>query len=178
MIRTGNRPRALARGFTLVEVLVALAIVAFGLTALFTATNQTVRASAYLREKTLAQWIALNRITEARLEGSPPADDDVSGDIDYAGQTWRWELRTIETPVEGIVRLEARVALADAAEDSWPGFATGFMGNALARPGGPPLDWLRDPTSAAPPGQSPRGSEPQPLEPGTPPDDPAQPQTE
>ena len=41
------------RGFTLVEVMVALAIVAFGLTALFTATSQTVNASAYLDRKSV-----------------------------------------------------------------------------------------------------------------------------
>lgn len=162
------------RGFTLVEVLVALAIVAIGLTALFAATSQTVRASAYLREKTLAQWIALNRITEARLEGNPPADKDMSGDVEYAGETWRWELKTIQTPVKGIVRLEARAALADAAEDSWPGFATGFMGNAIAPPGTPPLNWLGETTSTSAPGKAPPGSAP-PVEP--PPGDSEQDQT-
>ncbi len=156
-------------GFTLVEVLVALAIVAFGLTALFAATNQTVQASAYLREKTLAQWIALNRITEARLEDQAPADEDMSGEVEYAGATWRWELRTIETPVKGIVRLEARAALADAAEDSWPGFATGFMGNAIAPAGRPCLNWLVDASGPSPP-----GAPLQPVEPPAPPRDPSE----
>src|SRR5262245_14139438 len=125
-------------GFTLIEVLVALAIVAFGLTALFTVTNQTARASTYLREKTLAQWIALNRITEARLAGQPPSDDDMEGETKYAGQDWRWELKTIKTPVAGIVRLEARARLDGTPETSWPGFAVGFMGDAIAAPGTAP----------------------------------------
>jgi general secretion pathway protein I len=152
-------------GFTLVEVMVALAIVAFGLTALFSTTTQSVRASGYLREKTLAQWIALNRITEARLEGQPPADEDMSGELDYAGESWRWELKTLKTPVRGIVRLEARVALADSAEGSWPGFATGFMGNALAPPGGPPFNILGDVAAGTQPGREP----PAPGEPPAPP---------
>lgn len=158
-----------SRGFTLVEVMVALAIVAFGLSALFSTTTQTVQASAYLREKTLAQWIALNRITEARLEGKPPEDEDMSGELEYAGESWRWELKTIATPVRGIVRLEARVALTDSAEKSWPGFATGFMGDALAPPGSAPPNWLGEPGSATPPGQAPPppapGTEPAPVEP-------------
>jgi general secretion pathway protein I len=145
--------------------MVALAIVAFGLTALFAATSQTVQASAYLREKTLAQWIALNRITEARLEERPPADDEMSGELEYAGENWRWELKTIETPVEGIVRLEARVALEGSAEKSWPGFATGFMGDAMAPPSTPPPNWLGEPGKKPPPGQRPPGEEPLPLEP-------------
>jgi general secretion pathway protein I len=141
--------------FTLIEVLVALAIVAFGLTALFTVTNQTARASTYLREKTLAQWIALNRITEARLVGQPPSDDSMEGEIKYAGQDWRWELKTLKTPVDGIVRLEARARLDGTSENSWPGFAVGFMGNALAPPGTPPRNWLGEP--GAQPGQPPSG---------------------
>jgi len=159
-------------GFTLVEVLVALAIVAFGLTALLATTTETARASGYLRVKTLAQWIALNRITEARLEGEPPADENMSGDIEYAGETWRWELKTLKTPVKGIVRLEARAQLADASEDSWPGLATGFMGDAIAPPGGPSPDWLGRATSGTPPAGTPPGAQPQPVEPPPPPDDP------
>jgi general secretion pathway protein I len=152
----------MTHGFTLVEVLVALAIVAFGLGALLTTTTESARASSYLREKTFAQWIALNRITEARLTGQPPADKEMSGEIEYAGATWRWELKTLETPVPGIVRLEARAALADSAEGSWPGFATGFIGDAIAPPGGPPLNWLGTGTPGA---QRPSDSPPSPEEP-------------
>lgn len=159
-------------GFTLVEVMVALAIVAFGLTALLATTTETARASGYLREKTLAQWIALNRITEARLEGQAPADENMSGDIEYAGENWRWELKTLKTPVKGIVRLEARARLAAASEDSWPGFATGFMGNAIAPPGGPQTDWFHNATSGTPPAGVPPGAPQRPVEPPTPPDDP------
>lgn len=159
-------------GFTLVEVLVALAIVAFGLTALFAATSQTVQASTYLREKTLAQWIALNRITEARLEGQPPADKEMSGELEYAGQTWRWELKTINTPVKGIVRFEARAALLGSAEQSWPGFATGFMGNAMAPPGSPVPNFLGEPGSTKPPPGQPPGE----AQPGAEPPAPVAPQ--
>jgi type II secretion system protein I len=54
-------------GFTLVEVLVALVVVAIGLAALMVAVSGTARTSGYLRDKTLAQWIALNRLAEVRL---------------------------------------------------------------------------------------------------------------
>jgi general secretion pathway protein I len=56
-----------SRGFTLVEVLVALVIVAMGLAALMSAVSGAARTSGYLRDKTLAQWIALNRLSEVRL---------------------------------------------------------------------------------------------------------------
>ena len=55
-----------SRGFTLVEVLVALMVVAMGLAALMVAVSGTARTSGYLRDKTLAQWMALNRLSEVR----------------------------------------------------------------------------------------------------------------
>lgn len=165
-------------GFTLVEVLVALAIVAIGLAALATTTNQSVMTSGYLREKTLAQWIALNRITETRVSGTIPADDQSEGEIDYAGAAWRWELEKIPTPVEGIVRLEARVALEGAKEGTWAGRATGFMGTAIAPPGSPPPNWYgnrsatgpQQPGGPTPPGQAPPPGQqpPTPVPPGQP----------
>lgn len=145
--------RRAARGFTLIEVLVALAIVAFGLTALFTTLNQAVRTSDYLREKTLATWIALNQITQARLDGAPPGDEAKTGTIDYAGGKWRWELKKFDTTVKTIVRLEARAAPADAPENAWPGLATGFMdtGTAMgAAEGDNPLERLDLQTGAEP----------------------------
>ncbi len=160
------------RAFTLIEVLVALAIVAFGLTALFSVTTQTARASTYLREKTFAQWIALNRITEARLTGQPPSDDKTEGETKFAGQNWRWELKTLKTPVAGIVRLEARARLDEGAENSWPGFAVGFMGDSLAQPGTPAPNWLGEPGAMPgnPPGRQPAPApSPGATPPGTPP---------
>src|SRR5882672_2017035 len=155
------------RAFTLIEVLVALAIVAFGLAALFNVTNQSARASSYLREKTLAQWIAVNKVTETRLTGQPPADDDMKGELKYANQNWRWELKTLKTAVKGIVRLEARARLDEGAEDSWPGFAVGFMGDAIARPGTASPNWLGDQNASQQkppiPGQTPPPAEPPPA---------------
>ena len=59
---------ARARGFTLIEVLAALVIVALGMLGVIQAVTQTARNGTYLREKTLAHWIAMNLITE-RLAG-------------------------------------------------------------------------------------------------------------
>jgi len=145
------------RAFTLVEVLVALAIVVVGMAALFTTVSQAVRNSAYLRERTLAQWIALNQITETRLSGLVPSDEHREGEIEFANQRWRWELETIATPVRGIFRLEARAALEDAPEGSWPGQATGFMGNSIASPNTVPRDWLGSDSAAAQRGPNPSG---------------------
>ena len=56
-------------GFTLLEVLVALVIVGLGLMAVFSQLNQTIMTASMLRDRTLAHWVAVDRITELRLEG-------------------------------------------------------------------------------------------------------------
>ncbi len=160
MIRARG-PFDTASGFTLVEVLVALAIVVVGLAALATTANQGARTTTYLRDKTLAQWIALNKITETRISNTQPADDTTEGELEYANRRWRWELERIPTPVTGITRLEARVAPEEAREGSWLGQATGFMGDAInAASNNPPPLWAGSTTggpSGAPggPGQQP-----------------------
>src|SRR6202035_693144 len=77
-----------ARGFTLIEVLVALAIVAIGMAAVLGALTSSASTVLYMRDKTLAQWIALNHIAEERLKVQPgqvPQQGNSDGDIDYAG---------------------------------------------------------------------------------------------
>lgn len=157
--RAASRARR-ARGFTLIEVLVALVVAALGLAALALTMTQTVRTSSYLRERTLGNWIALNRITETRLSGKVPESEETTGDVDYAGQHWRWKLVTQKTAVTGIYRLDAFAALQDAKEDSWPGQATGFIGDAIAPRTGTDINWLGNPGSVPPGGQPPPTEQP------------------
>ncbi len=80
------------RGFTLIEVLVALAIVALGLIGVFGQVSQSASAANRLREKTLASWVALNRLTELRLSGVFPRTGTTSGDVEMANGKWHWEM--------------------------------------------------------------------------------------
>ena len=66
----GVKPRE--SGFTLIEVLVALAIVAIGMAAVLGALTSSASTVLYMRDKTLAQWIALNHIAEERLKVQLP----------------------------------------------------------------------------------------------------------
>lgn len=117
-------------GFTLVEVLVAVAILAIGLAAVFGQITQAVFTASYLRDSTLASWIAIDRITDLRLQGVFPALDETDGEIDMAGQTWRYTINISQTPLDQMRRIDVRVSYADS-PDSILGKATGFIG----RPG-------------------------------------------
>ncbi|TLY61079.1 MAG: type II secretion system protein GspI, partial [Gammaproteobacteria bacterium] len=79
-------------GFTLIEVLVALAIVAIGMAAVLGALSSAANTTAYLRDKTFAEWVALNQIATLRLkmQTAPPATGNTAGEVDFAGRSWHW----------------------------------------------------------------------------------------
>ena len=146
------------RGFTLVEVLVALVIVALGLAALMTAVSGTARTSGYLRDKTLAQWMALNRLTEVRLNLNKFGQNTDTGELNFANRTWHYDTRYYDTSIATMKRVVVRVYAGDAKTKGNPlAESTGFLGTALAVPGSSNVDWTTGSTAAtaATPGTSP-----------------------
>jgi general secretion pathway protein I len=168
------RPRA--RGFTLVEVLVALMIVALGLTALMVAVSGTARTSGYLRDKTLAQWIALNRLTEVRLNVTKFGQNTDTGELDYANRKWHYDTRYFDTSIGTMKRVVVRVYAGDAkTKGNAIAQAVGFLGSSLGTQGFSNVDWtLGSIPAPTVPGAA---SSTNPASPGTPtqPGAPAQP---
>jgi len=130
-----------ARGFTLIEVLAALVIVGLGMLGVIQAVIQSANTGTYLREKTLAHWIAMNLLTERRLQTAPPEVGTSSDMIEYAGQRWRWTVRVSETAVETMHRFDVSVGLADAPENATLATAIGFYGTAIAPAGTSVVNW-------------------------------------
>jgi general secretion pathway protein I len=131
-----------ARGFTLVEVLVALMIIAIGLTALMATVSGTARSSGYLRDKTLAQWIALNRLTEVRLNVTKFGQNTDKGELVFAGRTWHYDTRYFDTTIATMKRVVVRVYEGNAKAKGNPlAEATGFLGTSMSPPGSSTVDW-------------------------------------
>jgi len=153
-----RRVHAKARGFTLVEVLVALVIVAVGMSALLAALGSAATNTSYLREKTFAQWVALNRVAEVRLQGQIPSKGKQSGESDFAGHKWQWEQEVSSLDVPGVMRMDVKVRMADttpAKNAPWIGNAIGVMGDSIMRslnPQSSALTWEVDPTVTGPGG--------------------------
>ena len=116
-----------AAGFTLIEVLVALAIAAIGLAAVLAVVTHSARNEIYFRDKTFASWIGQNRITEARLAATLPSVDQTKGELEYAGQNWKWEQTVTQTDVAGLRRVDVAVRFADAAPEQPIATVTGFV---------------------------------------------------
>jgi general secretion pathway protein I len=140
-----------ARGFTLVEVMVALMVVAMGLAALMVAVSGTARTSGYLRDKTLAQWIALNRLTEVRLNSNSKFSQNTdTGSLDFAGRTWHYDTRYFDTSMATMKRVVVRVYAGDAKTKGNPlAESTGFVGTALSAVGASNGDWTVGTVTAA-----------------------------
>lgn len=101
---------AAPRGFTLLEVLVALAVVALALLALTRTASLGVRDFDGLRERSLAGWVAANVLAETRLATPLPAPGRSDGQVEMAGRRWYWTRDIQPTPNTRIRRVDIGVA--------------------------------------------------------------------
>jgi general secretion pathway protein I len=104
------------RGFTLIETVVALLVVALGMTAVYMQIAQFATNAFRMQEKTLASWIGSNVVTELSLQTDWPEFGDSEEEIEYAGRTWHVTIEISETEVENLRRADVAVALAERPE--------------------------------------------------------------
>ena len=144
------RGRGRGAGFTLVEVLVALIIVTIGLAALMITVSSTARTSGTLRDKTLAQWMALNRLTEVRMNLAKFGQNTDTGEINFANRIWHYDTRYFDTSIATMKRVVVRIYAGDAKTKGNPVVeSTGFVGTSLSTPGSSnSTDWTLGTTVA------------------------------
>ena len=93
-------------GFTLFEILIALAILSIAMGAIISlASNQTLNA-AHLRDKTFAHWLATNKITELQVTGEWPAKGKKEGDEEMGLHEWHWVRTITDTPDDRVRQVE------------------------------------------------------------------------
>jgi general secretion pathway protein I len=140
-VKSGTAP---PRGFTLVEVLVALVIVAFGMGAVLTALSSAAESVMRLREQGFAEWVGFNQLATARLQATLPATGTTSGDVEFAATHWQWQQTVAPMDIPGLRRIIIRVRRAAApqsapgakgsANDTWLATVMGFRGDTLQTP--------------------------------------------
>jgi general secretion pathway protein I len=140
-----RQQRRFRGGFTLIEVLVALVIVAVGMSVLMGTLTSSAKTVAYMQDKTFAEWVALNQIANIRIvlqKGQIPPTGNTTGDIDLANRTWHWRQEVIDSQVPGIRRIDVKVRPKDIKagdDDSWYTTVSGLAGNGLGAPGTGPV---------------------------------------
>jgi len=133
------------RGFTLIEVLVALAIVVVGISALLGSLTSAADTTIFLRDKTFAQWIALNRITEVRLKGEVLKKGKTEGELDdFAGRRWHWQQDVQQIALPGAWRIDVSVRPANIAAENkgaWYATESGIWGDSVSFKWGEAVYW-------------------------------------
>ncbi len=148
-----------ARGFTLIEVLVALAIVTIGMAAVLEALTSSASATLYLRRKTFAEWVALNQIERVRLTGIVPRTGTSTGHLTYAREKWRWREKVIDTQIPGVRRIEVSTRpLKSKHAHEWYATVTGYMGRAIGPPNPLAPQWIAGPIAGVPTGANGAGT--------------------
>ena len=100
-----------AKGFTLIELMVALTVLAIGMTAVLHSTSQAGHAGTFLKQKTIAHWVASNRAAELSINREWLDPGVTTGTETMAEQTWEWETEVKNTEVPELRLVTIRVSL-------------------------------------------------------------------
>ena len=99
-----------ANGFTLLEIMVALAIFSIAALAMVRLQGYSVRSTANLGDSGTAWQVARNVAVEILSNPAPPTLGDVQGEESNGGQNWRWIAKTSQTDDARLVRVDISVS--------------------------------------------------------------------
>jgi general secretion pathway protein I len=114
------------RGFTLLEVMIALLVITLGMGAVINTTGESGWKSAQLKQGTIANWVAQNQIAEYRAKRTWNNATKKSGEVEMANTEWVWQMKISKTDDPSLRRLDVDVFIKG--EDVLKASVTGFIG--------------------------------------------------
>lgn len=96
-------------GFTLLEVLVAVAILALTMGAFISGSSRYADDARYIQDKTMALWVARNKLVELQLADPWPDEGRDQGTKKMGGREWEWRSEVTKSPDPRVRRVEVRV---------------------------------------------------------------------
>jgi general secretion pathway protein I len=100
-------------GFSLLEVMVALAVFSLGALALLNILGESTRSQSAASDRALARIVAENQLVQAMAADAPPSPGQYSGEEESLGRQWAWEMTVAPSPDPAILRIDVRVRAAD-----------------------------------------------------------------
>ncbi|MCP4333671.1 MAG: type II secretion system minor pseudopilin GspI [Gammaproteobacteria bacterium] len=114
-----------SRGFTLLEVMIALLVITLGMGAVISTTSESGWKSAQLRQSTIANWVAYNEIAVYRARRTWDSKTRRSGEAEMANTDWTWEMEISKTDDPSLRRIDVEVSVKG--EDAVKARVTGFI---------------------------------------------------
>jgi len=109
-----------ARGFTLLEILIALAVLALALSAIIKASSDFTGAHAHLHGRSMATWVARNVMVEFQVAEEWPRVGERKGSREMGGAEWRWLARISQTDEAELRRIDVEVVPSEADDRASP----------------------------------------------------------
>lgn len=98
-------------GFTLVEVLIALAVIAIALTALLKATSENIANTTRIKDKSISHWVAMQGVTTIQLGLiTVPLNQEVTEATNMLGQRWYWRAKLSSTSMKKMQTIRITVS--------------------------------------------------------------------
>ena len=103
-----NKSRT-TRGFTLIEVLIAVAILAVAMSVFLSGASQYADNAHYMKQRSIANLVAHNRLVEMQQIEPWPDEGRQEGPAENGGQQWRWRSEVSESPDPRVRKVEVTV---------------------------------------------------------------------
>ena len=127
-----SRYRESQIGFTLIEILVAMTIIAVGVSALVASAAASTFRADYLREREFGRWVATNALTELQSLPAWPNVGTTNKEVEMGQFVWYVRARTQRVADADLRRVDVEVRLNEDA-DNYIYTVTGFVGNPAIR---------------------------------------------
>ena len=106
------------KGFTLIEMLLALAVFAYAASSILAVLGQTAKNLSELEQMTFASWIANDRLMELQVDKTWPPKNKAKGERELAGQKWHWSQLVEKTADNNLRKVSVEVRLEPGAPSS------------------------------------------------------------